>query len=280
MSRRRGFLVVAVWAFVIALFIFASWLAGQQRQRGTGYTTSHASWEQQNGRRLATFPIDHGARPWGDDGGPPADDAIFDAPDFALYLRRYAGGSSTIPKDEQGVGGRGIGAWGEAMGQNVEGLKRWYVQQSPQHQAQWDGVPTVEEAFDAAFSQPRNGAFYRAPVVDPTPTPRPTPAATPPPPVVTPTPSPTPEPTATPANCTPIEPETCPCRESASGRWLAQQIAAWPRNEDGSLQPGKRPAVAVWRLVLAAGEYLADSGETCPCFGTTGNLSYCVESAP
>jgi hypothetical protein len=103
--------------------------------------------------------------------------------------------------------------------------------------------------------------------------PQPTPTATPPPPVST----PTPQPTATPSSCTPIEPETCPCRESASGRWLAQQIAAWPRNEDGSLRPGQRPAVAVWRLVLAAGEWLAEAGETCPCFRSTGQLYTCLE---
>jgi hypothetical protein len=282
MSRRRGFLVVAVWAFVIAMFFLASWLAGQQQQRGTGYTASHASWEKQDGRRLVTFPIDHSARPWGDDGGGSAADGLPGPDDGdAVYYRRYAGGGPkpsyedpTVPGSK--VYGRGIGAWGEAMGpQIVPALKRWYEQQSPEHRARWTGEPTVEEVYDVAFSQPRNGSFYRAPVVDPTPTPTPSPSPTP-------EPSPTPQPTATPSSCTPIEPETCPCRESASGRWLAQQIAAWPRNEDGSLRPGQRPAVAVWRLVLAAGEYLAASGETCACVRPTGQLTLalCGEVTP
>jgi hypothetical protein len=210
MSRRSGFLLVVAWALVGALLVFASWLTGQQRTPGTGYHATHASWEKQDGRRLVTFEIDHDAHPWGPGGGPPGEDAVADAPNDALYRQRYAGGGPQPSYEDPAVPGskvygRGIGAWGEAMGpQIVPALKRWYAQQSPQHQAQWDGEPTVEEAYDAAFSQPRLGSFYRAPVVDPTPTPRPspspsptpvsTPTSTPPPPVVTPTPEPTCEP--------------------------------------------------------------------------------------
>lgn len=130
--------------------------------RGTGYTTSHASWERQDSRRLTSFPIDHSARPWGSDGGGSAAGAL-PPPDLTLYLKRYAGGSDGLPRDSNGVTGRGIGAWGEAIGMNVEALRRWYSQQSEQHRAAWDGEPTVEEVYDAAFSQPRLGSFYRSP---------------------------------------------------------------------------------------------------------------------
>jgi hypothetical protein len=262
MSRRSGFLLVVAWALVGALLVFASWLTGQQRQRGTGYHTTHASWEQQNGRRLVTFEIDHDAHPWGPGGGPPADDALFTAPDFALYLRRYAGASTAIPRDEQGVSGRGIGAWGEAMGQNVEGLKRWYAQQSPQHQAQWDGEPTVEEAYDAAFSQPRLGSFYRAPVVDPTPTPRPspspsptpvsTPTSTPPPPVATPTPEP---------SCEPLD----AAYQSRLDAFLLK-LATWP------VKAGTRRYVT-WRETVEAKQLREVVSER-----STGQLGYCVSS--
>jgi hypothetical protein len=235
---------IALAALIIAACIAVAWAHGQPRQRGTGYTATHASWEKQDGRRLVTFPIDHSARPWGNDGGPPADDAIFDAPNWPLYLRRYAGSSPNIPVDEQGVGSRGIGAWGEAMGQNVDGLKRWCLQQPAEHQARWDCQPTVEEAFDAAFSQPRNGAFYRTgPLPTPTPRPSPTPrpTATPAPtPVATPTPCPTCPPAPVCATCPPRVPTCLPysaitedtlARVARGERPTGARLRRW-RNED------------------------------------------------
>jgi hypothetical protein len=127
--------------------------------RGTGYVATHATWEDQSGRRIGTFQIDPTAHPWGPDGGPYAAVSIpspqAGAP-LELYLLRYAGGG---PKPS---GGRGIGHWVEAWGLTIGALRRWYSQQPPGHRAEWDGEPTVQELFDACFSQPRNGSFYAA----------------------------------------------------------------------------------------------------------------------
>jgi hypothetical protein len=229
-------------------------------QQGTGYTTTHASWEQQNSRPLVTFLLDHSARPWGPDGGPGAADAL-PPPDLALYLQRYAGGGP-VPS-VGGVTGRGIGAWGEAIGLNVAALRRWWEQQSPEHRAAFDGVATVEEVYDAAFSQPRLGSFYR---VDPpsVPTPAPTPAPTP-----VPTPAPAPAP-----RCAPIEPDVCPCElPTLRLRELLDRLIAWPRGEDGKLKPR---APAQWRLVAdAEAERPAlDGVPTCPCRRSVGHLSW------
>lgn len=237
-------------------------------QAGTGYTTTHASWERQDSRRLATFELDPSARPWGPGGGPRAEDAI-PAPDFAVYLQRYAGGGPW--PSGGGSTGRGIGAWGEAIGMNVFALRRWWEGQSAEHRAAWDGVATVEEVYDAAFSQPRNGSFYR---VDPSPvpTPTPTPVATP-----RPTPAPTPQPTATPApqrECWP--PELCPC-ESPSQRLrdLLARLVDWPRDENDRPKPR---GLALWRVIADAEAGVAEinGAAMCPCTNSTGVVLTCL----
>lgn len=130
------------------------------KKRGTGYVATHASWEGGDGRVFATFPIDRSARPWGtdppylkDSTAAPAEGAPMEA-----YWRRYAGGKGKPGGPQASV--YGIGAWGEALPKNGDGLRRWYAGQSAAHQAEWDGEPTIEEAFDAAFSNQYPSAFY------------------------------------------------------------------------------------------------------------------------
>jgi hypothetical protein len=125
--------------------------------RGTGYVARSATWENGDGI-VASFIVDPTAYPWGVDGGPYAKDnqaAPAEGAPLRLYFQRYAGGASTKPGN-----GWGIGAWGEALGENVEALKRWYWEQSAEHRAEWDGEPTIQEVYDAAFSNNYPSKFY------------------------------------------------------------------------------------------------------------------------
>lgn len=129
-------------------------------KRGTGYTATHARWESGKGKPVGTFRIDRSARPWGPDGGPPLEDAQPAPPAGAAwlaYLRRYAEGATSEPNQNDAYP---IGAYGEALGENLDALRRWYARQPAEHRALWDGNPTVEEAYDAAFSNEYPGSFY------------------------------------------------------------------------------------------------------------------------
>lgn len=173
------------------------------------------------------------------------------------------GGIETLkPVDAGGVGGRGIGPWGEAHGQNLQALVRWYEIQPAEHQAQYTGEPTAEECWDLAFSVPRTSGFFRAPVVDPTPTPRPSPTPSPTPPVVVTPPPPPPTPTATATPC----PPACPCVSPPPVvlEWL-REVAEW----SGLTRMSAKRRRQADEALVAMEQY------ACPC--STGRLSTCLE---
>lgn len=124
---------------------------------GVGWADANAPcpsvWVYQDGRTAIEAQINRAYRPFGEDGGGPAEKGNPDIP-LSLLAGRY------FPAPLPGISPQGL--WGELWQHNIVVLERWFAEQPLAHRERYDGEPTMEDVYDLAVSQPRRSNWIYA----------------------------------------------------------------------------------------------------------------------